>query len=92
MVSQITIPENYSFVLLSSVMLAIFCHFIGFIMGGGGRKQAFDKEFMTKYFAEEHEKAFGKGSTPDAQGYPDNGDGRYAKKLVYRKWYEYAVR
>ena len=92
MAVSITIPADYGYVLLQAVVMSIFCHLLGFMMGGGGRRNTFDKEYMEKYFLEDHQKAFGKGSVPDKQGYPDPGDGRYGKKLVYRKWYEFATR
>ena len=52
--TSITLPSNYCYVLVSSAALAIFCHVLGFIMGGKGRAQAFEKEFMKKHFEEQH--------------------------------------
>ena len=37
-------------------------------------------------FSEEHKKAFGEKSRPDAQGYPDTGSGIYSNALSYRDW------
>ena len=38
-------------------------------------------------FDEEHQKAFGLPKAPQ-YGYPDSGNGRYAKQLPYADWYK----
>jgi hypothetical protein len=40
-----------------------------------------------KQFAKEHAEAFG-GQKQTQFGYPDSGNGRYAKKLPYLDWYD----
>ena len=47
------------------------------------RLKAFSKEFMAQ-FNEVHREAFGKDA-PE-YGYPDTGNGRYAKNLSYEMW------
>ena len=54
MVVSIRVPEEYGYVLLTSTVMAIFCHVLGFVMGGKGRGAAFGKEFMDNYFLETH--------------------------------------
>ena len=61
---------------------------VGFIYGGGARKENFHFENLS-LFEDEHEAAFGKGSKVDKQGYPDSGNGRYAKKFTYREWFDF---
>lgn len=61
---------------------------IGFIKGGGSRKQNFHYE-MLSHFEEDHMKAFGKDAKVDKEGYPDTGSGRYSKKFSYKEWYDF---
>ena len=85
----ITIPSDYSYVLLAVLTLGFECIMIGFIYGGGSRKNTFGKKFMDSNFLKEHQEAFGKDSSPDPNGYPDTGSGRYSKALTYKKWYDF---
>ena len=87
---QLAIPENYGGVLFMTLTLAFFINFVGFGLGGGGRKAAFTPEVLQK-FQQEHEEAFGKDSKVDKMGYPDNGSSRYSKELSYKQWFNYNV-
>jgi len=57
------------------------------IIGGGGRRPAFTKEFLEKHFGDDHKKATGQEIVRG--GYPDMGNGRYASKLGYKEWYDF---
>ena len=78
----INLPETYNWVMFTGLMLLTECLMIGFIIAGGARRKVFTKEFMAQ-FNEEHEKAFGKGTKPNKEGYPDTGNGFYSQKLPY---------
>ena len=49
------------------------------------RAKNFPYQWLKANFGEEHQEAFGT-KIPD-MGYPDIGDGRYAKKLPYKQWH-----
>ena len=87
----INLPETYNWVMFSSILLLIECLMIGFIVGGGARKRIYSKEHMAQ-FNEEHEKAFGKGTQPNKEAYPDTGNGYYSQKLPYKDWLEMNLR
>ena len=87
---KIFLPDNYSYVLLVTLVLNVQNMMIGFVMGGGGRKDSFSRDdFMGRNWAEEHKKACGESTEVSKQGYPDTGNGRYSKKLSYRAWFTY---
>ena len=71
---------------MSALTLALECTLIGFVVGGGARKPAFNQEWMDKNFGKQHKEAFGKDAEPSPQGYPDIGSGRYTKALTYKNW------
>jgi hypothetical protein len=52
------------------------------------RKEIFSLSFMKKHFGDEHKSAT--GQEIQEGGYPDNGEGRYSKKLSEEKWEELA--
>ena len=81
-------PAEYGAVLMVALTICIYVTLVGFIYGGKTRGDTFDFETMFE-FSEEHKKAFGKDTEPDKNGYPDNGSGRYSKKLDYKAWYEF---
>ena len=51
------------------------------------RMQVFNKQFMAQ-FDKEHEEAFGPGTKAPDAGFPDSGNGRFAKKLTYADWFK----
>ena len=81
-------PAEYGAVLMVVLTICIYVTLVGFIYGGKTRGDTFDFETMFE-FSEEHKKAFGKDTELDKNGYPDNGSGRYSKKLDYKAWYEF---
>ena len=83
----VSIPSEYGHVLLVSVVIALQCSLIGYLVAGLKRVRLFTKAFMEKNFAEEHKKAFGK--SPPLAGNPDMGSGRYSDKLSYKDWFEF---
>ena len=85
-----------SYLLESAPLLAVSsilftCLAFGFMFIHPKRKEYFTKDFM-KQFEEEHHEAFGKDSNMGiGEGYPDMGNGRYAKKLPYKQWFLFNV-
>lgn len=82
----LTLPQSYSYVLMSAVALGFQCFVVGFTVAQMKRKKYFTKEFLAKNFGEQHKKEF--GTTVPQEGYPDHGSGRYSEKLSYRAWFE----
>ena len=87
--AKIIIPAEYGNVLLIAVSLAFLCLLVGFFLGGGARKDAFDYEVLSQ-FEDEHKKAFGTTAV-DKDGYPDMGSGRYSDsdKMSYKEWFKF---
>ena len=50
------------------------------------RGQVFNRKFMEQ-FDKEHAEAYGSGTQAPQFGYPDSGNGRFAKKLAYEDWF-----
>ena len=74
--------------LLIVLTFALYVTLVGFKFGGGGRKNTFHFEVMHN-FADDHKDAFGEGNELSEAGYPDNGSGRYSKKLSYKEWFDF---
>ena len=51
------------------------------------RIQVFNRNFMEQ-FDKEHAEAFGAGTQAPQYGFPDMGNGRFAKKLPYEDWFK----
>ena len=83
---HIDLPDNYGYVLLASVCVALQCYLVGFTIAQGKRRKYFTKEFLDQNFGEEHKKEF--NTSVPQQGYPDHGSGRYSQKLPYKAWFE----
>ena len=66
----------------------LYCVLVGFIYAGGSRKEHFHFENLGQ-FEDEHQKTFGKDSKVNSEGYPDTGNGRYAKNFSYREWFDF---
>ncbi len=73
-----SLPEGYSWVLFSAVLISFHLLFTGF-SAGSLRRSLFDKPFFEKNFPEL------KDNIPDS-GYPDNGSGVFSHKLPLDKW------
>lgn len=72
------IPAEYGPVLLT-VLALCFLSFVETFPVGAARKRVFSKEFFERHFP-------GTNPTPNKQGYPDTGYGRYADKLSHNDW------
>ena len=75
---KIILDNTYGYVLLTALSNALLYTLQGFHSGSSARKAHFGQDFMNKNFLKEHQEAFGKDEAPDRNGYPDNGNGRYA--------------
>ena len=84
---NITIEDDYRYVLLTATVIALHVFITGFI-AGGSRGKIFNQKFMEENFKEEHEK-FYPGQPLPKGGYPDMGNGRYADALSYKDWFEF---
>ena len=82
----VTLPKEYPLVILSCCIITSLCYFIGMIGVAVARSRAFTDEFMAG-FKQEHADAV--SGEPARLGYPDCGEGRYAKKLEYGSWVSY---
>ena len=67
----VTLPSEYPYVMLTSLLIAFECYLFGYILIGPKRKAFFTDEFMQKHFGEEHAKAFPNNPKPPKGGYPD---------------------
>ena len=85
---SIVIPKEYPLTLLACTLLCIECFMLGPLVVGPARMRTFTAEFMAQ-FKEEHQAAF-PGTEPSKGGWPDAGEGRYAAKLPYKDWIEFA--
>ena len=81
---ELKIPSEYGSVLLVALTICFQVTMIGFIKVGVARKNCFHYEVVSE-FEKIHEKQL--GCPIDSSGYPDNGSGRYYKKMNYRDWY-----
>ena len=82
---KVEIPDLYPYVLLVTGAIAFECLIFGFI-AGSKRRTIFAKEFMEQ-FNEAHQQELKSQIT--AGGYPDMGNGYYARMLSYRDWFEF---
>lgn len=81
---NITLPDNYGYVMMTSVGIAFECYMTSFIVAGRTRMKIFNSKFLKDNFEEEHKRHF---DTPlPMGGLPDSGSGRYAAKLSYPDW------
>lgn len=83
----LNLPDEFGYVLLIDVLIALEIIIIGFVIPQGARKKVFTEQFMKEHFETEHMQAFNEPIKD--QGYPDMGNGRYSQKLSYKDWYEF---
>jgi len=83
---QITITTNYYWCLFLALSLSLYASLIAANIGIA-RSKLFNIDFLEKNFGEEHRAAFGPNSSLTKGGYPDQGDGRYSKKLSFEDWF-----
>lgn len=81
---QITLPEQYPYVLGIACAITFHCLIVGF-GAGSMRRTKFSSEFMEKNFGNLHLKEM-KEKIPRG-GYPDCGNGVYSDKLSYKDWF-----
>jgi len=81
---NLEVPEEYKYVLLLAVILAIQCQAIAFTVIPNARRKAFPTKFMEQHFGEEYKKELGK--SPPLGGLPDMGCGRFSEKLSFSEW------
>ena len=83
--TQIVLPWEYPFIVLTMIVLCLITFFAGF--ASAGHRKHFTPEFMAQW-EKEHEEAF-PGTKPATGGNPDEGEGRYSSKLPYKAWVEF---
>ena len=84
----LTLPDLYPYVLLLSIAILFHCYLIGFLVAQPMRRKVFNKQWLTSVFMETHlTQIKGAKDVPD-QGYPDMGEGFYARSLSYKNWFE----
>ena len=81
---QITLDEQYPYVIAVACAIAFHCVMVGF-WAGARRRTIFNSDFMKKHFEADHLKYL-KAHAPK-QGYPDCGNGVYSEKLEYKDWF-----
>jgi hypothetical protein len=81
---QITLPDQYPYVLAVTCAITFHCLIVGF-GAGSKRRTLFNSEFMNKHFENQHQKEM-KEKIPSG-GYPDCGNGVYSDKLSYKDWF-----
>ena len=92
---KLTLPDTYPFVVALAVFIAFECIMVGFIVAGGARSKTFTRQWMEDNFGKEYMTAEGLGENKKVDdlkgGYPDCGNGYYAKNLTYKQWLEFSV-
>ena len=78
--------SGVTWVLLFVCLLAVQYFLTMYLVTMRARMRTLTKDHM-KQFAKEHSEAYG-GQKPPQFGYPDSGNGRFAKKLPYLDWYD----
>ena len=84
----VPLPDNYPYVLLTVVALAIQCTFIPPLLVIPARKRVFNRDYMTGFEGEHRDAFLGETPLPDL-GFPDTGNGYFSKKISYKEWYEF---
>ena len=82
-----TLPysQGFTWILLLIALLAVQYLMTMYLVTMRARIACFTQEFMAK-FEMEHHNAF-PGQKPPRHGYPDSGNGHFAKALPYADWY-----
>ena len=81
---QITLDEQYPYVIAVACAIAFHCTMVGF-WAGARRGKLFNSDFMKQHFEADHLKYL-KAHAPK-NGYPDCGSGVYSAKLSYKDWF-----
>ena len=69
-----------------TILIAIQYILTSYFVTMRARVKVFNKEFMAQ-FDQEHKNALGQSASVPKFGYPDCGNGYYAKKLSYADWF-----
>ena len=87
---QITLPDQYPYVLGLACLIGFECLLVGFIVVGFKRSKVFTKAWLEETFGRHHYEELTKAGHPEANsvgpakgGYPDCGNGVYSQKLSY---------
>lgn len=79
------LSSDYGWVLVCASVMAFSLILIGFFVPGRVRGSTFTEDYMKKNFGSQHQEAFQQEILKE--GFPDNGNGVYAKHLTYKQWY-----
>lgn len=82
-----SLPNEYGYVLLCAAVMGFSVILVGFIFAGRARGKIFTETYMKQNFGAEHQRVT--GHEIKEGGYPDTGNGFYAKNLSYEQWYEF---
>ncbi len=88
MAATLASNDLYGGVVVSALAMVVEYFLIMEIACIINRKRHFSKTFMDQHFGEMHREAF--GTEIKGGGYPDHGSGRYAEKLDYKSWVQFA--
>ena len=84
---KVEIPDLYPYVLYVTGTLAFECFVFTFFLNSK-RLETFNKEHMIQ-FNDKHNHEMKCDAA--VGGFPDMGNGFYANKLTYRKWYDFQI-
>ena len=79
---QISVPDEYKWIMLCTVILALQCILTNFIVVVRARFRHFKPEHMEKTRVR-HQETFGGNTLPIIGGFPDCGSGLYSDILEY---------
>ena len=77
---RISLPKEYSIVLLMAGLLAFQCLMIGMIVPGRARTRVYRDPEVKKKIEALHTQKIGKDPRNVRDGYPDHGNGRFSSK------------
>lgn len=80
--------SEYGWVIFAALAIILECFMVGGSIGRV-RGKVFTEEFMQKNFGDEHKKYFNEDIKKG--GYPDMGNGLYARKLSYEDWFTFNI-
>ena len=87
---QITLPQEYPYVLAVACLIGFECLLVGFLVVGFKRSRTFTKQWLEETFGRQHfedmvKAGYSESSSigPAKGGYPDCGSGVYSSKLSY---------
>ena len=84
------IDDEFRWVLLVAVIISFHYVRSGFFYASQARSKYLTKDFLQKEFGEAHKSATGQEILKG--GYPDQGEGRYVKRLGYAAQYDFNLK